>query len=236
MTKFRQKTNLNKVKEIALIFNEFPIEFTHFDIVNHPFIDSPIYVKHNSDTNEFITWDMHNEDDVKKAKAEIHKIIKKTNKYMHFLSFLINKRYASAFFKYTYRFLNEEDYREALLALFTHLEYPNMDKNFTQRQFVKLFQRLPNTSWMEPEDLEHYNNLPETLTIYRGVKPKNKIKAMSWTDDLTTAQWFADRFEKNGKVYQAQINKADILCYTNQRNEHECIIDFTKLENLREMN
>lgn len=232
--KFRDRTDLDAVKKIARLFNEFDIEFKDYAIVNHPFIDSPVYPR-KTDSGEFEFLDMTKKKDFEIVRNEMTRRLNKIKSYSGF-QYIINKRYASAFFKYTYEYLDKDDFKEALLNLFTYLEYPNMDKNFTQRQFIKLFKRIPTIEWIDEEDLEHYNNLPEVITIYRGVKPKNKVEALSWTDNYDTAKWFADRFEANGKVYKAQINKEDILVYTNQRNEHECIVDFTKLMNIEEVN
>jgi hypothetical protein len=231
--KFKDKTDLESIRRIAHLFNEFNIEVGDYAIINHPFIDSPIYPK-QSKSGEIIFLDTSKEKDLKIIKKEISKQIDKISSYWQF-QLIMNKRYASAFFKYTYEFLCKEDFKSALLNLFTRLEYPNVDKNFTPRQFIRLFKSVPTKEWIDTDDLKHYDELPEVVTVYRGVKPKGKIQALSWTDNKDTAQWFADRFEKNGTVYKAEINKEDILVYTNQRDEHECIIDFTKLRNIEEV-
>ena len=51
------------------------------------------------------------------------------------------------------------------------------------------------------------------------------IKALSWTLDKDTAEWFAHRFGENGMVYEAQIQKKYIYAFFNSRNESEVIVD-----------
>ena len=51
------------------------------------------------------------------------------------------------------------------------------------------------------------------------------IKALSWTLDRDTAEWFAHRFGENGTVYEAQIQKKYIYAFFNSRNEPEVIVD-----------
>ena len=65
--------------------------------------------------------------------------------------------------------------------------------------------------------------LPETLTVYRGVTSHNSrnIKALSWTLDRDKAEWFAHRFDENGTVYEAEIDKKYVLAFFASRNEAE---------------
>ena len=51
------------------------------------------------------------------------------------------------------------------------------------------------------------------------------VKALSWTLDRDTAEWFAHRFGENGTVYGAQIHKSHIYAYFSGRNEDEVIVD-----------
>jgi len=48
----------------------------------------------------------------------------------------------------------------------------------------------------------------------------------SWTIDKRIADWFANRYEdKESYVYECTVDKKDILCYLDIRNEKEVIID-----------
>lgn len=71
---------------------------------------------------------------------------------------------------------------------------------------------------------------------YRGVTSctAKNIRALSWTLDYETADWFAHRFGETGKVYEARINKEHIYVLFNSRGEWEVIVDPKYLTELRE--
>ena len=58
------------------------------------------------------------------------------------------------------------------------------------------------------------------------------MKALSWTVDIKQAEWFAQRWGKNGKVYSATINREDVLAVFTSRGESELVVDYTKLRNI----
>lgn len=74
------------------------------------------------------------------------------------------------------------------------------------------------------------------MTVYRGENEYNMEgdMALSYTVDKTVAQWFADRWSTGGYfgerwpttgwVVEKRIQVADILLYTNDRQEQEVII------------
>lgn len=74
------------------------------------------------------------------------------------------------------------------------------------------------------------DNLPETITIWRGtsyLSIKEASRGYSWTINKDCACWFAMRFsEKNGNplVLYADILKKNILFYSNERNEDEIVV------------
>ena len=89
---------------------------------------------------------------------------------------------------------------------------------------------------MDGEEKEKFDSFDDTVTIYRGVTSYNakNIKALSWTTDYQTAEWFAHRFGEEGTVYQAQIGKEHILAFFSGRNESEVIVDPKYLTNITE--
>ena len=80
---------------------------------------------------------------------------------------------------------------------------------------------------MDEDDYQRFVGLDEVVTVYRGVTSMNakNIKALSWTLDRDTAEWFAHRFGENGTVYEAQIQKKYIYALFTGRNESEVIVD-----------
>lgn len=71
------------------------------------------------------------------------------------------------------------------------------------------------------------DELEDTVTVYRGVRSARSdgISAMSWTLDKDTASWFANRYGRQGKVYEAKIEKKYIHALFLGRNESEVILD-----------
>ena len=69
--------------------------------------------------------------------------------------------------------------------------------------------------------------LDDVVTVYRGVTSYNakNVKALSWTLNRDTAEWFAHRFDEHGTVYEAQILKEHICAVFLGRNEAEVIVD-----------
>ena len=89
---------------------------------------------------------------------------------------------------------------------------------------------------MNQEERAAYKSLEDIVTVYRGVTSYNvkNVKALSWTLDRDTAEWFAHRFGEEGTVYEAQIPKEHILAYFNGRNESEVVVDPKYLEQIME--
>jgi hypothetical protein len=68
-------------------------------------------------------------------------------------------------------------------------------------------------------------------------KGMTKKKGIAWTLDKEIAVWFAKRFDTAGcngaTVYEGTINKSDVFMYTNQRSEKECVLNPSKIKNLK---
>lgn len=86
---------------------------------------------------------------------------------------------------------------------------------------------------MSKGEQKKFNALPDKVIIYRGVNnPKYKY-GFSWTLDKRIAYWFANRYEnKESYVYECTVDKKDLICYFEIRNEKEVIIDPLTLKNI----
>ena len=115
-------------------------------------------------------------------------------------------------------------------------ECPNQDRNVSKRELLALFHSVPPELLMDEEERAIYHSLDDPVTVYRGVTSYNakNIKALSWTLDRDTAEWFAHRFGEEGTVYEAQIQKEHILAFFNGRNESEVVVDSKYLEQIME--
>ena len=122
-------------------------------------------------------------------------------------------------------------------SAWTRSEAPHQDVNVTVNQFLRMFKQADPTCLMEQDEYIQFNTLHDTVTVYRGVTPHNakSVKALSWSLDQETAEWFAPRFDENGTVYEAQIDKKHIYAYFCGRNESEGIVDPSYLTNITEV-
>lgn len=233
-----KETNLEKVKKIAKQLVDLPIECDNrFGIIHHPFISNRFVPKilEPEDVGKVIPYyDVYNEEDLNKVRSMLKKTIDTTKNYQHFV-IIVNKPYLLTFFKYTKDFLSNEDYSKFLSTAWTYTEYPNNDANVSTRELIYYFKKADKNILMSKDELEAYNKLDSVIAVYRGVKPGAKVKALSWTTDKKVARWFADRYEKNGKVYMAVIDKKDVLAYFLNRNEYEVVVNYNKLKHIEEV-
>lgn len=124
--------------------------------------------------------------------------------------------------------LSEKDYAEILVDYWSTLGITDESKS----KFLSWFKEANKEYLMNKREQKKFDKLPERITIYRGVNnPKFKY-GFSWTIDKRIASWFANRYEnKESYVYECTVDKKDILCYLDIRNEKEVIIDSEILEN-----
>ena len=85
------------------------------------------------------------------------------------------------------------------------------------------------------KDYTVYNNLPDKVTVYRGVQEKDHAKGFNWSLSKKVATRFATdiAYKKEGIVCETTVDKKDIIAYTDQRNEKEIILDYKKLDNIK---
>lgn len=225
-------TDLEAVKTVAKTFLYFNLE-ENKDIpifVDHPYTTSNIV----SINNEIVNL-LNSKYDLQKWRKYMEEVIDSKENYNDF-SYMITKPYRSAFFKHTYKYVNETDLAKYLKYLWQTCDYVNQDINISRSEYVKLFKKCPRNVLMTEEELKVYEDLSDVITIYRGVnKVTNHPKdGLSWTTRLKTATWFANRYDKDeptGTVYVAEIKKEDILAFFEY--EKEILVNYKKLINLR---
>ena len=153
------------------------------------------------------------------------------------LYMMISKSYRSAFLRYTKDFLSKEDLSNVLRNLWEGCEGVNHGPNISKAEYIKLFKASDPEVLMSKNERKILKSFPDEVTIYRGISEPNKkikmdqIRAMSWTTDFDTAEWFAKRWTNYGSVYEATIDKNDILAYFSE--EYETVVDYRKLHNIK---
>lgn len=112
-------------------------------------------------------------------------------------------------------------YSEMLFSAWISAENPNSDINVSKSELKQMFSYANPEYLMDDEEREQLDQLDSPVTVYRGVTSHNadNIRALSWTLNYDTAEWFSKRFGEDGTVYDAQIPKEYIYALFNGRNE-----------------
>lgn len=232
----KNETNLDKVKSVAKLFLHLDIATTPYSpaIVKHPFTDSGLTAIRD-ENGGYQTINLLEEKELKKWRNMIEQIITESDSAYQ-IYMMITKPYALVFLDHISQYLSNEDFSKILASAWIQSENPHCDPNFTRSKLLGLFKRAEAKYLMDESEFENYKNLDDTLTVYRGVTSHNarNIKALSWTLDPNTAEWFAHRFGEKGIVYEAQINRKHVYALFKCRNESEIIVDPRYLMNITE--
>lgn len=193
----RKETDLAKIKAVAHTFLVMDIQPTAHApvVVSHPFTNSGFVGVRDVEGNLAIADLLNKPEDCCLWREQIGQYIDQADSaYQVFL--LLNKPYMLTFLKYTAPSLSERDLGQILANAWILNEMPNMDPNISKRELVSLFRSVSPGYLMDEGELRQYQELEDTVTVYRGVTSYNakNIKALSWTLDRETAEWFAHRF------------------------------------------
>lgn len=229
----RKTTNLDAVKEMAILFlNIKPIPIDSLGelrglFVSHPFFNSSFLINPITKTmfnifdepQEFIEYKKFYGQELKKGK-------KVSSILIH-----ITTPYKLTFFKYINEYLSKEDFAETLITCYTQMEVIADETNVTRKEIIKWFRKADKNYLMNKDELAVLKGLPDIVTIYRGVRSEDYKYGFSWTLSKSKAEWFATRFERDTPILlKTTVSREDILCYTDNRNEREIIIDPEKLD------
>lgn len=213
-----KKTNLNEIKKIAIGFLYIPIAKTQIPfLIQHPIFDT------NTCYIDGKIIDIFDNENLMKALSFYKNKIENSNSLWK-IYLIIRKPYRLTFFKYIHNFLSEKDYAVLLADAWISSENPNYDSNCSIDLLTSWFKKANKEYLMETEDYQHYLQLPEYITVYRGISNKNSLKALSWTENFEVAEWFSNRWQSDGIVKTGSVKKEFVLAYFNTRNEHELII------------
>jgi len=83
----------------------------------------------------------------------------------------------------------------------------------------------PSRNFLMDEDEQFaFDNLSEKFTVFRGCQEGINEDGISWTLKREKAQWFANRFQKDGVVLEKVINKQHAVALFIGRNESEVVV------------
>ena len=235
----KKETDLGGVKAIANALLMTAVNQTLYSpmLVQHPFTSTGLVALPTEKYEGFRPIDITlNEENLKRWRESVSQIIDETENPYH-IYMLLNPPYALTFLKFAMPHLSREDMSQILASAWTRSEAPHQDVNVTVNQLLRMFKQADPTCLMEQDEYIQFKTLDDTVTVYRGVTPNNakSVKALSWSLNQETAEWFAHRFGENGTVYEAQIDKKHIYAYFSGRNESEVIVDPSYLTNITEV-
>ena len=114
-----------------------------------------------------------------------------------------------------------------LADAWSYCDQPNYDPNLPKSRLLAMFRAADPKLLMSDSEREMFGKLDDTVTVYRGVRSARSdgLNAMSWTLSRETAEWFASRCGRQGKVYEAKIEKQHILALFLDKNESEVVLN-----------
>lgn len=209
-------------EELNLIFRKYPeisdYLYLTFDILPLVLEDKELNIIIQVNSISFLRQDIERFNMIRESVKDG----KINNEY---LLLLTEKRYKEDVF---FSLIKEEKdlfkVRELAILVYCELEYINR-----YNEFKDIFEKTKG--FITENDIEIDEDV---VTIYRGVTEKSSeiSTALSWTLSKEVAKFFSTRFDSDGEIYCAKINKEDILVANNLRNEFEVIVNPDKLMNV----
>lgn len=236
----KKSTDLNSLKEVAgcLLYTDVHRVENYPFLVKHPFTDSAfaaIAKNPEKATENKVINILESESNLNRWREYVAEQIDSAESADEIYC-RITKPYRLTFMKYAGRYLSKRDFVEMLCNAWISSESPNNDVNVSQSELLRMFKSADKSLLMTDEERKRLDELDDPVTVYRGVTPYNakSVKAMSWTLDYEKALWFAKRFDSEGTVYTAEIEKSHILALFDGRDESEIVVEPAYLSNIEE--
>lgn len=225
----RKETDLTAIKNILKDFLHMPVEKTEYSpiVVQHPIFESGISYVNNKMT------DIMTPEGFAAVAKRVEEDINKIDDALGCVN-ILRQSYYLTFLKFAKESLSLTDFSMLLGKFWTEEENPNGDVNVPVSLSARWFKSADKQVLMYDDEYKTYKDLPETFTVYRGVTPGRNPDGMSWTRDLSKADWFSRRFG-DGYVLEGIANKKDVLVFFSRRGEEEVVIEAKKVKNKKEL-
>lgn len=229
-----KETDLASIKSVAkmLLYVDFKIDERVPFIIHHPFFQNTTFFYREEGSIHCL--DLTKPAEYSRAIEAVTKAIEEVTDFASLYS-LIKPPYWAVFFQFVQTYLSVSDYSTFLAHLWVHMEFPNRDADVKPYEMIRYFKKADKGLLMNAEELQFYKNLPDEILVYRGIGDGGSIKALSWTVDVHTAEWFSKRFSQSPRVYRAKIKKQDVLAYFEGKGEDELVVDYRKLYLIEEI-
>ena len=226
---------IDKIRGISMsLYDAVPIRECEISgleglgLVQHPYISNMAWYDRDVRQIKFL----HDPKNREKCREAYRKAIYGAD--LTALFCMVGSPYKMTWFNLCKAYLTKAEYAEYLKESWTGEENPNQDVNVSRSRAVSLFQKAEKKNLMDEEEYSCYEDLPQKVTVWRGVSPGRERLGLSWTNDKDIAAWFMKRFEsknKAGYMLEATIDKKNILAYFNSRGEKEIVVDVYKIKN-----
>lgn len=133
-----------------------------------------------------------------------------------------------------YWILPEDEQYQMWMEIYQRIDYGH---NYMEQKMIQdAISKQSDTYRKKMLKRLNYVETGDILTVYRGIGEASTepSKAMSWTTSLSVACYFASRYERNGKVYQATIHKEHVIDYLTNRREEEILLKPQYLQGIHE--
>lgn len=232
-----KQIQLQKAIKSADVFLHLPIQETEYSplVVAHPFFENAILFDGKK------MFDALKEPEKYREYLKLYEeIVLFPCKSIEEILFLIRKPYRITYLNYLKNsdIITEKECGNLLAKQWIYIEQICTDANVvTKYTILKWLLAADKECLMEAkEDRDTYENLSETVTIYRGCRNQKGVKGFSWSLSKEVAEMFANRYNtKTPCLYRTEIPKKNIICYRNGRNEQEIIVDYRKLQNIEKL-
>lgn len=225
----KKETNLTEIKNILKDFLHMPVEETEYSpiVVQHPIFESGISYVNNKMT------DIMTPEGFAAVAKQVEEDIDKIDDAFGCVN-ILRQSYYLTFLKFAKESLSLSDFSMLLGKFWTEEENPNGDVNVPVSLSARWFKSADKRVLMYDDEYKTYKDLPEAFTAYRGITPGRNPDGMSWTRDLSKADWFSRRFG-DGYVLEGIANKKDVLAFFSRRGEEEVVIEAKKVKNKKEI-
>lgn len=195
-------------------------------LIYHPFTSSGIVALTDAEGKTCFGNVLDNPKDMNQWRQQMDKIIEGCDSAIGIYN-LIEKQYVMGFLKHAAPYLSSEDYSIILADAWSYCDQPNYDPNLPKSRLLAMFRAADPKLLMSDSERKVFSELDNTVTVYRGVRSARSdgLNALSWTLSRETTVWFASRYGRQGKVYEAKIEKQHILALFLNKNESEVILN-----------
>lgn len=184
------QTDMKSIIEVAETFLDRAYTYKPSDIndIDHPFLDVSVAGVGNPDVIQELksrniqfwniagrytlnvldcpeAWELYKKD---------RRLFLRESENPFDILYMVTKPYRFEFLKTILNLLSKEDFSEIFADVWVCNEGTNHTSAFTQKELIELFSSCDPEYLMDEEELEVFRNLPDELTIYRGVTRRRK--------------------------------------------------------------